>query len=957
MKTFSLICLLLITSIIYSQDRVLDLDIKVFKLDNGLTVILNPDHTTPSVFGGIVVRAGGKDDPKDATGMAHYQEHMLFKGTEELGTINWEAEKVHIEHIFRLYDKLGKTQDPEERALIQKSINEESIKANEYAIPNELDKIIKEMGGTNVNAGTSEDMTIFYNSFPPNQIEKWLDLYSHRFEKPVFRSFQAELEVVYEEKNMYSDMFIFPLLESFNKNFYKNHPYGQQTLIGTIEDLKNPSLTKMYDFYKTWYVANNMALIISGDFDAGAVMPIIKEKFGKWESGKLPKRPVYKEEDFNGRELVEVKLSPVKLCLLGFRAPNNGHPDKLKLEVCNSILSNQNQTGLLDKLMNNNELLGAAPMYMPYNDYGANIILIVPKIVGQKLPQAEDLVLNELEKLKTGNFDTEILESIKLELYRNYMKSMETSIYRSQMLASAFAGNIDINFMLSYPERLMSITKDDIIKTANEYFGDNYLAFHSKMGFAKPEKIEKPGFKPIVKNTDAVSSYAKKLSEMPVTETEPKFIDFNNDVKILSLNKGVELHYVENPINDIFSMNLQFRVGSEKIPELKYACEMMNYAYPKGATFDDFNKKMGSLGCSFYISGNESYTTVYLEGIEKNVFEAVEYLTKLIKNPVLEQSKISILYEAEKTNRKMERSEPDNIADALFEYVRYGEKSDYLDRLSLKEIKKLKADTLTNAFAKASNYELEIHYTGQTNLDELTSVLKESFSFAGNKKTECPVVKKINQYTESTVFFTHKKKASQSKIYYLANGFKFNPKVHADMDAFNMYFGGSFSGLVLQEIREYRSLAYSAGANFRTPALLHNEAYFLGYVGTQADKTVEAMQVFDSLINHMPLKKERIKTIKPYLLQSSVSSRPHFRNLSIYIRNAKQQGYDNDPAKVKRERYENISFNNIENFYKTNLKNKPLAISIVGNKKRINLDEIEKYGKIVNIKEKHLFKK
>jgi zinc protease len=956
-RVFILLFLISIGVIINAQNQNLELQIKVFKLDNGLTVILNPDRTTSNIFGGIAVRAGGKDDPKDATGMAHYQEHMLFKGTEELGTVNWEAEKVHIDNIFKLYDELGKTEEPETRASIQKRINEESLKANEYAIPNELDKLIKEMGGTNVNAGTGPDITVYYNAFPSNQVERWLDLYSHRFEKPVFRSFQAELEVVYEEKNMYSDMFIFPMLEAFNERFFRNHPYGQQTLIGTIEDLKNPSLTKMYEFYKTWYVPNNMALILVGDFDIETVMPMIKEKFGKWEAGKIPERPVYEEKDFNGREFVEVKMSPVKLAMLGFRAPNEGHPDELKIEICNSILSNQNQTGFLDKLMLDNELLAAQPMYMPYHEHGTNIMLIIPKLIGQKLDDAEDLVLNEIEKLKAGDFSEGMLESIKLELYRNYKKSMETNSYKMQIFASAFAANIDIEYLMSYPERLMSITKTDIVDAANKYFGENYLAFHSKMGFPKKEKIEKPGFKPIVKNSDAESDYAKRLAKIPALDIEPKYIDFEEDISRIPLNEDSELLYVQNPINDIYTLNIKFNVGYETIPILKYSTEMMNYASPKGTEVNDFNEKMASLGCSFYISGDESYTRIHLEGVEKNFEDAIQVLAGLILNPELKQSKIDILYEGEQANRKMERSEPDNVADALFEYVIYGEESDYLDRLSLKEIKKLEAETLTDAFKEATNYKMEVHYTGNKDPLEIANLIKKTLRFTSTKTTETPFVKDINQYKETTIFFVHKKKATQSKVYYLANGFKFTPEEHAVMDAFNMYFGGSFSGLVLQEIREYRSLAYSAGANFRTPALLNKEAYFIGYVGTQADKTLEAIQVFDSLINYMPSKKDRINTIKPYLLQSSVSSRPHFRNLSNYVVQSQHQGYKSDPAKFKRISYKKLNFEDIYKFYQKHLQNKPLAISIVGNKKQIDFDELEKYGKVVKIKEKHLFKK
>ena len=136
------------------------LRISQFTLENGLTVILNEDHSKPEVFGVVAVRAGGKDDPADATGLAHYMEHMLFKGTQNLGTIDWEKEKPHIDKIFELYDKLALATNEEERKAIQMEINDESHKASEFAIPNELSNLINAMGGTNLNAGTGPDYTV-----------------------------------------------------------------------------------------------------------------------------------------------------------------------------------------------------------------------------------------------------------------------------------------------------------------------------------------------------------------------------------------------------------------------------------------------------------------------------------------------------------------------------------------------------------------------------------------------------------------------------------------------------------------------------------------------------------------------------------------------------------------------------------------------------------------------------
>ena len=932
--------------------------VEEYKLDNGLTIILHEDHTNPEVFGMVAVKAGGKNDPEDATGMAHYQEHVLFKGTQELGTTDWEKEKPHIEKIYSLYDELGKTDDPVKREEIQMQINEESLKAGEYAIPNELSNLIRSIGGTDLNAGTGPDMTVFYNKFPPNQMNKWLELYSHRFINPVFRSFQAELEIVYEEKNMYSDNFIMPLFEEFNKNFFKQHPYGQQTLIGTVDDLKNPSLTKMHEFFNTYYVANNMVLVLSGDFNIEKIKPVIEEKFGKWNSGEIPEQKKYIEEPFNGRELVVRKMSPVKLGLLGFRTPPNGHEDEIAMEVCNGILSNENSTGLLDKLILDNKMMAAEIFQATYNDYSSTIILIVPKIIGQKLETAEGLVLAQLDSLRNGNFDDWMVEAIKTELYKNFELELESNEYKAMIFAMAFGQSRNINEVLKYPEKIKKITKDDIIRVANKYYGKNYLAFLSKMGFPKKEKIDKPDFEPLDANTNAESVFAKRFEKMKADEPVEKYVDFEKDVKTTYLGEYTVLYAVNNPKNDIFTLTIKFGIGSKKSPLLNYASDIMNYSGTKEFELSEYKKEFGKIGCSYNIYSDQSYTYIELDGIEEKLPDALKLISQLLNSPVLKPEKLEILFDEEKTNRKLERSEPDNVADALYEYIRYKNQSDYIDRLSFKELKKLNTDSLVSTFLKASEYETEIHYCGKTGISKLKNIISANLQRTEPVyQSESPVVRDVEKYNSNKIYFVNKKKALQSKIYFLINGKQYEIGQDANIDAFNMYFGGGFSGLVLQEIREYRSMAYSAGALFRRPPLQRKEYYFVGYIGTQADKTNSAIDVFVDLVRNMPKKSERMQMIQDYLKQSALTSRPDFRELSQTVVDWRLKGYTDDPAKIKIPEYEKLTFNNITRFYSENVKSKPMIICIVGDKKRIDMDELKKYGEIINVKESSLFTK
>lgn len=953
LQNLILLALLLGSLSLFSQE----IKVKKFVLENGLTVYLSEDHTRPTVFGGVIVKAGGKDDPKGATGMAHYQEHMLFKGTETLGTTDWEKEKPHIDRIFELYDELGKTSDDEARKKIQMEINKESLESAKYAIPNELSNIIKSMGGTSLNAGTGPDNTVYYNAFPPNQIYRWIDLYAHRFDKPVFRSFQAELEVVYEEKNMYADQFFFPILEKFNYTFFKNHPYGQQTLIGTAEDLKNPSLTKMYDFYQTYYVANNMALVMVGDFNIEEIMPAIKEKFGKWRTGELPEKRVYKEDDFKGREEIKVKMSPIGLGVLGFRTPGAGSEDEIALEVCNRILSNSNQTGILDQLVLDNKIMAAQVFAMPYQDYGANMFLFVPKILGQNLEEGEKLILDELEKLKNGDFDDNMLKSIKNELYVEQKLSLESNEDKALLILDLFTNNKEPEYINQLPNLINSITKEDVLRVANKYFGDNFLAFHSKMGFPKKDKIEKPGFEPLKVNTNAESIYAKKIKTIKSSEMKTDFINFD-DIETYDL-KGGKVFFVENKVNDIFDIHMKFGIGEYKMPMIQYASRAMNYAATDSLSLKELKKTFALLGCNYYFYSDESYLYANLQGMEENYAEAVELFTKLIENPVLDQKKIDNIIEEEKAGRKMESSQPDDIASALLQYVTRKEKSSYLDRLSMKEIKVLQASDLVSVFKEATTkYYTKVHIVGYKNGKKTNPEALAIFNLNSERKpTESPVKKSLEQYTENTVFYVNKKKALQSKIFFFANGKAFDYKEKPHLDAFNMYFGGGFSGLVLQEVREYRSLAYSAGAYYKVPQIAGQPTNFIGYVGTQADKTLEAMNIFDTLIRNMPEKAERLEMIKNYLVQSEFSNQPHFRERSTIVEYWKNMGYTEDPAKYNLSIYNDLTFDDILLFYKENLKEKAVVTVIVTNKKSVSPKTLEKYGKLNIVKEKSLFKK
>ncbi|MEZ4775849.1 MAG: insulinase family protein [Bacteroidia bacterium] len=962
MKTREFLCLMMALTGLqlhaFAQNDVNPLKVETYRLANGLTVYLNEDHSQPTVFGAVAINAGSKQDPKDATGIAHYLEHMLFKGTTTLGTTDYEKEKPFQDSIVALYDRLGATTDEEARKAIQQQINEQSTAAVAYSIGNEFDNLLKSIGSTEVNAFTTDEMTFYHNFFPPNQAEKWLDIYAHRFQNPVFRTFQAELEVVYEEKNRSMDNFTIAIFENFNRNFYKTHPYGQQTTLGTVEHLKNPSLRKMYEFFNTYYVANNMALILSGDIFPEEIKPIIEATFGKLKSGEIPAFPHYEEKPFAGREELHMRAAPVKVGVLGFRTVPVGHPDEIGLEMFDFLLFNEGETGLLNELVLENKLMFAGSFSNNQIDYGSSILFFIPKLLGQSLKSAESMVFDQIEKLQSGDFDEARLEAAKNEMNRLFQLSLEDPESRAITLGDLYISGQSWDDYLAYPEKLKAITKADIVRIANQYFADNFLALHSGRGFPKKTTLDKPGFKPVLPKDGEKSVYAQHFEKLGEKRTPPLFVDFEKDIDWQPLENGNNLYVVHNPINDIFELEIRYGIGERKIRGLETAGYLMNYSGTASMDLKALKTKFQEMGCTYSISGDNSYYSITLTGPEESFKQGMSLLNQLTSSPVTTDENLKVVVNQILTERKLSEKQPSETGGVLLSYGMYGKNSDYLNRFGKADLKKLTISQLLALHQEAMQYTASVHYSGKKSAAEVAAAIKDlSFLAKEPKPSESPSTLPLEKYSKPQVFFLNDKRAVQSQVYFYVLGDNYQTKDQPYIDAFNSYFGGGFSGLVVQEIREYRSLAYSASGRYRTPQKPGMPGALVTYIGCQADKTAEALEVMNGLVADMPQKTDRIDLVRANLRLMAYSGKPNFRTLSDEVENWKRMGYTADPNESKLPVYESLTFEEINSFYQQNLHGKPILIMIVGDKKRLDIAGLEKYGTLVEISEKEILKR
>ena len=936
------------------------LKVKEYRLENGLTVWLNEDHSQPKVFGAVVVKAGAKDCPD--TGIAHYFEHMMFKGTDRIGTLDYESEKVLLDSIAMKYDELAMTEDTAARARLQKEINELSIRSSEYVIPNEFNRLINRFGGSGLNAATSYDATIYFNTFSPQYMVQWAEINSERLINPVFRLFQSELETVYEEKNMYGDFIGGQVMDTLMARYFGPHPYAYP-IIGSTKNLKNPRLTEMHKFFEDYYVASNMALILSGDFDAQQVMPILEKAFSRIRSGNAPKQEKVMLPPFNGRETMKVKfpIPFIKAMGLGFRGVSANHEDQVALNIAVNLLNNANGTGYLDKLMVEHKLMGALAINESMNEAGILAVAIMPKLLIQSYSSAEKMVWDEINRVKNGDFSDEMFNSLKLEQKRQYASSLENIDSRATIMMNLFSQGKSWNDYLNEVARIESITKEDVVRVAQKYFSNNYLCVTKSTGKYPKDNLPKPAFSPVVpRNADASSSYAKQLEKIPEQQVAPRIIDFEKDVKTSKLTPLVTLYTTPNPLNDIFTLNISYGIGALEQPELMQLTNYLQLLGTESLSFEQFRSRLQSIGSTLAFDVTPDAFVMKVTGFDNHIDETMKLVGDFIRHAKADDKKLRQIVDDAKVSEKAFFKSGDNVASALLEQVKYGDQSRYLRKLSLSQIKKLKGKDMLAIYDKVRSVQCDLHYCGTLPVEKVIGTIRQHLPLERTTvASNSPYYRELKQYDRPTVFFIDMPDMAQSIVYGYVKGDPVDDKAsrHASQ-LFSVYFGGDMSSLMFQEIREFRSFAYRTSGRYQLPNHAHKgtAGSFTAMLSTQSDKTLDALGVLDSLIREMPLKPERMEAVKQTLVNRINNDYPPFRNLSEKVASARMEGFDRDPAEEFLRDIATMDMQDISRFYREQISGRPVVYVIAENRKHIDMKKLAEYGTIIKVKKKDIYK-
>ena len=922
--------------------------VQIFKLDNGLMVYLTENHESPRFYAEIAVRAGSKNDPAEATGLAHYLEHMLFKGTRNIGTLDYEKERPYLDRIVELYEQHYRETDPEKRKAIYSQINEQSQLAAKHEIPNELDRLYNGMGGDNMNAHTWHEETVYQIDLPANRLEQWAVIESERFQKPVFRLFQPELEVVYEEKNRTLDNKDRLIYYATMEQLFKVHPYGQQTTIGTVEHLKNPSLKYMYDFFNTYYVPNNMAIFISGDITIANAIALIDRHFSAWQSKPLPEMKKWVEAPLKGAERVNVTYLAEEYVMLAFRTTSNHDPDAEALQLVDMILDNST-AGLINlNLSQQQKVRQAGSSPSQFNDSGFQTLWGIPK-QGQSLEEVEALLLEQLEKVKKGEFEDWIIPAIVNDFKKTQKAGLESNGSRVAWIRGSFLENEDWDHAVANLERLSKLTKADVVRVANKYFGSDYVAGYRRSGPPNVPQIEKPQIDPVDIDPTRESAFAAKVLGMPVKDLTPIFVNPKKDYQIKPFYEGAKLYYAKNPLNDLFTFSINFDIGRRHQDKLSAAALLLNRSGTSTLSGEALQKEWYRLGTDFIITVGDYQTSVSISGLDEQFKPSLALMMDYVKNPKTDQATLDELLKIILANREDAKKSFQTIQQALVQYNRYGKESSYLKMTPNDQIQKVTVDELLGLIKGLFAYQSRISYTGTLPVQQVLSALKTAYPLTGKLKLAPPYpFLKVREPAETEILFFNKEMA-QAQVRIEFGGGTLKEALNPPITLYNNYFGGDMSAIVFQELREARALAYAADARYLAGDRKGDQDLMVGIIGTQADKTSDAVGAFIDLMDNLPVSEDRFDAAREAVLNDYRTSKLGFREVLGAVASWERQGLPVDPRIARYEQLLNAKLDMMLSFYSEHLKGRRKLISIVGDKNKINMDNLAKYGKITEL--------
>ena len=930
---------------------------RIYTLDNGLKIYLSVNKEKPRIQTYIAVRTGSKNDPAETTGLAHYLEHLVFKGTKQFGTNNPTAEAPLLDEIEQRYEVYRKLTDPAARKQAYHEIDSVSQLAAKYFIPNEYDKLMAAIGAQGTNAFTSDDVTCYTEDIPSNEIENWAKIQADRFQHMVIRGFHTELEAVYEEYNLYLTDDGDKIFSALGKKLTPTHPYGTQTTIGTQDHLKNPSITNIKNYFTKWYVPNNVAICMAGDFNPDKTVAILEKYFGQWKPGADVRQPVFPvQHPLTAPTDTTVIGQQAEQVWMGWLAKKASDLQCDTLAVIEDMLSN-GKAGIFDLNLNQQmKVQMAGGGVQTQQDYSRFLLIGMPK-PGQTLEEVRQLMLAELDNLKKGNFSDDLLPSVINNKKLSYQKALDNNLWRVRQHMNAFINGESWQQHTAQIDRISRMTKQQIVDFANRFFTNGYATVFKRQGVdSLQKKIDKPAITPIPTNRDQVSQFVKDIQNSKVEPIEPQFVDFKRDLTVTKTKKKLPLLYKQNTDNQLFNLTFRYDFGNEADNRYATAANYLDYVGTDKLTAAEIKQQFYKLACNYSINVHADILNISLSGLDENMLPALQLLEQVLQHAKADQQSYDQFVAITLKDRNDAKSNQRSCFQYLYQYGIYGPHNQWRDEMTAEQLRSADPQQLLGLLKGLSSLQHTVLYYGPKTEKELDNCLTKNYKTA----------KKLGTVPEGKPYITQPTPQNEvwiapydaKNIYmrmYHNEGRDFNPDETATVTLFNEYYGGGMNGIVFQELREARGLAYSASALYARVSKKNQKEYYYTNIITQNDKMMDCVRQFHQILDTIPQSEAAFRIAKDAVQKQLASQRTtKFGIISHYL-NMQRLGLDYDiNEKVYRD-LQNITLQDIVRFEQQQMAHKPYRYLILGDEKELDIPALEKIAPIRRLTLEEIF--
>ena len=788
-------------------------------------------------------------------------------------------------------------------------------------------------------------------------MDNWAKIQADRFQNMVIRGFHTELEAVYEEYNIGLTRDGNKEWEALSKLLMPTHPYGTQTTIGTQEHLKNPSIVNIKNYFNRYYVPNNVAICMAGDMDPEKVIATIDKYFGSWKRSDALSFPQFpKQKPLTAPKDTTVMGPEAENIVLAWGFDGGQSLQSDTLDVIANILSN-GKAGLMDiNLSQKMKYLGGEAFAMSLAEYGLMGISASPK-EGQSLDEVKKLVLGEVENLKKGNFPDELLPAVINNMKLEYYHALEKNQDVADQFVDAFIKGREWQTVVGRLDRISKMTKAQIVAFANKYLNNNYALVYKRQGEdTTQKKIDKPQITPIPSNRDLQSDFVKEIIASKTTPIEPRFVDFNKDLVKTKTKKGLPVLYVPNKQSGLFTLSFRYDFGLEADKRLPIAVDYLEYLGTNKLSPEQVKQRFYQLACDYSISAGTDNLNVTISGLNENMSKALWLVEHLLANAKVDKEAYMELVELVKKSRKDNRSNQNANFGALAAYGIYGPYNKVRNVMSNAELDKTNPQTLLNLLKGLRNYKHEVLYCGQSTPEALVKTIDEGHVI-GKTLANVPQGKRYTemQTKENEVWMAPYEAKNIYMMLYNNSGKGWNVEQQPMVYLFNEYFGTGMNGIVFQELRETRGLAYNASARYTTPSRVGGTESLQANIISQNDKMMDCVKAFNSIIDEMPQSDKAFELAKQASLKRIATERTtKFGIINAYLQ-ARRLGLDFDIKERIYNALPKITLKEMVEFEKQAMAKKPLRYLILGDEKNLDMKGLEKIGKIKKVTTQEIF--